>query len=81
MLCLSLPRFDERGRGAPAACADLIRADPALVPMIESLAVRGQFCIRCKQQSERTAVACVLSGLALSEGGVGLGIWATNLSG
>lgn len=35
------------GRGAPAACADLIRADPALVPMIESLAVRGQFCIRC----------------------------------
>lgn len=42
MLRLSLPRLDERGRGAPAACADLICADPALVPMIESLAVRGQ---------------------------------------
>lgn len=42
MLHLSLPRLDERGRGVPVACADLIRADPALVPMIESLAAQGQ---------------------------------------
>lgn len=32
------PQLDARGR---VACADLIRADPALVPMIESLAARG----------------------------------------
>ncbi len=46
MLRLSLPRLDEQGLGATAACADLIRADPALVPMIESLAARGQLFVR-----------------------------------
>lgn len=46
MLRLSLRRLDERGRGARAACADLIRADPATVPMIESLAVQGQTIVR-----------------------------------
>lgn len=43
MLHLSLPCLDERGRGAPAACADLIRADPAFVPMVEPLAARSSF--------------------------------------
>lgn len=38
--------LDERGCGAPVACVDLIRADPALVPMIESLAARGQLYVR-----------------------------------
>ena len=48
-LRLSLPRLDERGCGAPVACVDLIRADPALVPMIESLAARGQLYVRGDQ--------------------------------
>ena len=43
MLRLSLPRLNERGRGAPVVCADLIRAVPALVPTIKSLAARGSF--------------------------------------
>lgn len=33
------PQLDARGQ---VACAGLIRADPAPVPMIESLAARGQ---------------------------------------
>ena len=46
MLCLSLPRLNERGRGAPVVCADLIRAAPALVPTIKSLAAQGQIIVR-----------------------------------
>lgn len=46
MLRLSLPRLDERGRGAPVACVDLIRADLALWPMTGSLTARGQLIVR-----------------------------------
>ena len=43
MLRLSLPRLDERGCGATVTCVGLIRADPAPVPVIESLAAQGSF--------------------------------------
>lgn len=46
-LSAALSCLDERGCGAAVTCAALIRADPALVPMIESLAARGQLYVRC----------------------------------
>ena len=45
-LSAALPDLGERGCCAPVACTDLIRADPALVPLIESLAAWGQLFVR-----------------------------------
>lgn len=41
---LGKPQLDAKG---PVACADLICADPAPAPMIESLAAQGQLIVRC----------------------------------